>query len=111
MGVGASVAGNPFAYASFLAAIDHHLEPLQAVLIGDPASTGIHALRRSVLDLPAAQPVIQYVSPGESLPPRHPAHGKEQKEGRPTLYLCRGTRCAAPVTEPADAASVFAGLG
>jgi hypothetical protein len=107
---GASVAGNPFAYASFLAAIDHHLDPLQAVLIGDPASAEIRSLRRSVLGLPAVQPVIQYTSPGESLPPHHPAHGKEQKQGRPTLYLCKGTRCAAPVTEPAEAASAFAGL-
>jgi uncharacterized protein YyaL (SSP411 family) len=107
---GAAAAGNPFAYASFLAAIAHHLDPLQAVLIGDPASARIRALRSSVLSLPAVQPVIRYVSPGERLPSRHPAYGKEQTQGLPTLYLCRGSRCAAPVTEPADAASAFAGL-
>jgi uncharacterized protein len=107
---GSSVAGNPFAHASFLAAIHYQLDPLQAVLIGDPASPGARALRRAVLRLPAVQPVIQYVSPGESLPPHHPAYAKEPKQGLPTLYLCRGTRCAASVTEPADAASAFASL-
>jgi uncharacterized protein YyaL (SSP411 family) len=107
---GASIGGNPFAYASFLAAIDHFLDPLQAVVIGDPASPRLQALRRAVLSLPTVQPVIRYVSPGESLPAHHPAHGKEQKEGLPTLYLCRGTRCAAPVTEPAEAAAAFNGL-
>ena len=107
---GPSIAGNPFAYASFLAAIDQHLDPLQAVLLGEPASPGVQALRRAVLSLPAVQPVILYVSPGENLPTHHPAYAKEQKLGLPTLYLCRGTRCAAPVTAPAQAAAAFASL-
>jgi uncharacterized protein len=107
---GTAAPGNPFAYASFLAAIDQHLGSLQAVLIGDPTSSEIRALRQAVLTLPTVQPVIQYVQPKDNLPAHHPAHAKEQKQGLPTLYLCRDTRCAAPVTEPAEAAAAFASL-
>jgi uncharacterized protein len=107
---GAAASGNPFAYASFLASVDYDLEPLQAAIVGDARSDQARELRNSVLHLRAVQPIIQYVSAGEQLPVAHPAHGKEMKQDRPTLYLCRGTRCAAPVTAPEDVDEVFRSL-
>ncbi|HEY7764698.1 MAG TPA: thioredoxin domain-containing protein [Aestuariivirgaceae bacterium] len=107
---GAQAGGNPFAYASFLAAVDQDFEPLQAVIVGDSRSHAAPALRAAVLHLPAVQPIIQYVSAGSRLPAGHPAHGKEMKEDRPTLYLCRGTRCAAPVTAEEEVEAAFRNL-
>jgi uncharacterized protein len=60
--------------------------------------------------LPVVQPIVQFIAPQELLPAYHPATGKSQLNGRPTLYLCRGTRCAAPVTEPAQAGYAFSSL-
>jgi hypothetical protein len=60
--------------------------------------------------LPAYEPIVQVVEPNRALPDQHPAHGKKQLAERPTLYLCRGARCAQPVTEPADARSAFDSL-
>jgi hypothetical protein len=53
---------------------------------------------------------VQFIEPQNALPAHHPAHGKSQLGGRPTLYLCRGTRCASPVIEPAQAQSAFESL-
>lgn len=108
---GSAVSGNPFAYASFLAAMDFYFEPLQAVIIGNPNARRERTLRRAVLRLPSAQPVIQYINAKEELPPHHPAHGKKQAEGKATLYLCRGTRCAPPVSDASQATAAFQSLG
>jgi uncharacterized protein YyaL (SSP411 family) len=108
---GSLAQGNPFAYASFLAALHLFFNPLQAVIIGDPKGSSETELRRSVLRLPSAQTMIQYFAPDEELPYLHPAHGKKQLMDRPTLYLCRGTRCALPVTEAAETSAAFESIG
>jgi uncharacterized protein YyaL (SSP411 family) len=107
---GSAVGSNPFAHASFLSAIDYYFDPLQAVIIGDARAPQVRDLRRAVLALPAIQPIIQYHVSGAQLPPHHPAHGKAQKDGKPTLYLCRGTRCALPVISAVEAAAAFHSL-
>jgi uncharacterized protein YyaL (SSP411 family) len=107
---GSSVGGNPFAHASFLSAIDYYLDPLQAVIIGDARAPQEKELRRAVLALPTIQPIIQYLATDAELPSHHPAYGKKQKDGQPTLYLCRGMRCALPVTAAAEAAAAFHSL-
>jgi uncharacterized protein len=107
---GSSAAANPFAYATFLSAAAAHLDPVQAVIIGAPQGRVEQALLRAVTALPVIQPIVQFIAPDESLPAYHPAAGKSQLDGRPTLYLCRGTRCAVPVTEAAQAGYAFASL-
>jgi uncharacterized protein YyaL (SSP411 family) len=107
---GSSAAANPFAYATFLSAAAAHLDPVQAVIIGTPRGSAERALLRAVTALPVVQPIVQFIEPDKSLPPHHPALGKSQLNGRPTLYLCRGTRCAPPVTEPAQVGHAFASL-
>jgi hypothetical protein len=108
---GSSAAANPFAHGLLLAALDFYFDPLQAVIIGDPNARSEQELRRAVLALPFPRAVIQYLSPDADLPPRHPAHGKRQEKGRATLYLCRGTRCALPVTEASEAAAALRSIG
>jgi hypothetical protein len=108
---GSSAAANPFAHGLLLAALDFYFDPLQAIIIGDPKARSEQELRRAVLALPFPRAVIQYLSPDADLPPRHPAHGKRQEKGRATLYLCRGTRCALPVTEASEAAAALRSIG
>jgi uncharacterized protein YyaL (SSP411 family) len=107
---GAAAVANPFAHATFLSAIAANLDTVQAVIIGSPVGARERALYRSVMALPAYEPIVQVVEPNRALPDQHPAHGKKQLAERPTLYLCRGARCAQPVTEPADARSAFDSL-
>ena len=40
---------------------------------------------------------LVYVEDTDSLPQDHPARGKQQVDGQPTLYICVGTRCSLPV--------------
>ena len=40
------------------------------------------------------------LEPGASLPESHPAFGKDAVEGKSTAYVCRGTTCSLPITEP-----------
>jgi uncharacterized protein len=107
---GSSAAANPFGHATFLSAAAAHLDPVQAVIIGIPQGRAERALLRAVTALPVVRPIVQFIAPDELLPAHHPATGKSQLKGRPTLYLCRGTRCAAPVTEPAQAGQALASL-
>ncbi len=92
------------AHASFLSGFDHHTNPVQAVLVGDPESEGIKALRAAVLkDRPA---LLVYTADATALPETHIAQGKNMIDGKPTLYLCTGQTCSLPITDPADVASV-----
>jgi len=52
--------------------------------------------------------VISVIAADHTLPAHHPAHGKTQSDGRPTLYICREMTCSAPVTEPSDIAGLLA---
>jgi uncharacterized protein len=107
---GSSAAANPFGHATFLSAAAAHLDPVQAVIIGIPQGRAERALLRAVTALPVVRPIVQFIAPDELLPAHHPATGKSQLKGLPTLYLCRGTRCAAPVTEPAQVGLALASL-
>jgi uncharacterized protein YyaL (SSP411 family) len=46
--------------------------------------------------------VVTLLTPGESLPDIHPAREKGPVEGRPTAYVCVGSTCSLPVTDPED---------
>ncbi len=105
----AAISGNPFAHASFITAFDQHIDALQAVLVGDPASPEVALLRQAVLDHQAPLPVLLYVSSPGTLDPDHPVYGK-QASGSAVLFLCRGSRCALPVRKAADVAAAYASL-
>ena len=82
--------------AGFLAA------PLQAAVVGargDAATEGLLRTLATSASLPNL--VLQIVAPGADLPAGHPAQGKGQVGGKPTVYLCEGPVCSAPLTDPA----------
>ncbi|HKQ95951.1 MAG TPA: thioredoxin domain-containing protein, partial [Aestuariivirgaceae bacterium] len=107
---GSPAASNPFAYATLLNSFDDHLNRVDAVIVGGDGAVDGSALRRAVHELPAFDPAVAVLEPGERVHAGHPAHGKVAREGQATAYLCRGTRCSLPVVEPADLAAAFAAL-
>jgi uncharacterized protein YyaL (SSP411 family) len=76
-----------------------------ALIVGDPKApdTGALALRARRV-LPPEDAVV-LVSPGAAAPrgidPRW-LEGREPLDGKATAYVCRGTQCSLPVTNPDD---------
>jgi uncharacterized protein YyaL (SSP411 family) len=101
---------NPYQHASFLNACDDILHLSQIVLAGDPAADSTRALRHAALVATAPAKLVLYAEDGMSADSNHPAAGKAPLAGRPTLYLCQGTRCSLPITETQAIADALAKL-
>ena len=61
----------------------------------DTRALVLAALRSGPLDR-----VLSRITPGAALPPGHPAAGKGLVDGRPAAYVCVGTVCGLPITDP-----------
>jgi uncharacterized protein len=81
----------------------------QIVIIGMPGDPDREALLDVVRRACVPNRVLTLLPPGAQLPAGHPAHGKDQREGRATAYLCRDMTCSAPITWAADFASALEG--
>ena len=73
---------------------------VEVVLVGDPAALATEALRRAVYARSLPNKIVRRLPPDIQLPPGHPASGKGLVDGQPTLYVCHGMSCEAPVTDP-----------
>jgi len=102
------VRANPLGHASFVNAFEQFTGPIDAIIIGDPAGTAVGDLTRALATFGEPDMVISVIAADHTLPAHHPAHGKTQSDGRPTLYICREMTCSAPVTEPSDIAGLLA---
>jgi uncharacterized protein YyaL (SSP411 family) len=91
---------NFFPLATFLNAVDYHLNCRQIVLIGARDAGDTAALLQVIHDQPLPWRLLQVVAPDAALPPHHPAAGKKRIENRATAYICRGQTCGLPITEP-----------
>ena len=90
---------NVFGTASLLNALDTRLAPVAVVLVA-PAGASL-APMRSVLAAATDLRIVAFVTEStDRLPRDHPARGKPALAGTPTAYVCRGTTCSLPVTEP-----------
>jgi hypothetical protein len=74
----------------------------QLVIVGPPDSPAVGALLHAGYESSAPDRLLTVVDPQSALPPGHPAHGKGQVDGKPTVYLCRGTTCSLPITDPTE---------
>ncbi len=82
---------------SFLNACDMLWNAVQIVICGESDE-----LQRAIYDQPVPNRVVQKIAPGTELPSNHPATGKGLVEEKPTVYVCEGPTCSAPITD-ADA--------
>jgi uncharacterized protein YyaL (SSP411 family) len=92
--------GNPVAFASLLNANETLKQPIQVVIIGDRKEPATQELLEAVHQTSLPTLVLSVIPEASGLPASHPAFGKERKDGRATAYVCRGTTCSAPVTDP-----------
>ena len=90
---------NFFPLATFLNAVDYHLNCLQIVLVGRRDEAGAAALLKIIQEQSLPTKLLQVVAPSARLPAQHPAAGKGQVDGRATIYICRGQTCGLPVTD------------
>ena len=72
------------------------------VIIGERDDPATVKLRRAVFDAGLAGRIVVQLEPGADLPDAHPAKGKDQVDGQPTAYVCKGPVCSLPVTEAKD---------
>jgi uncharacterized protein YyaL (SSP411 family) len=98
--------------AAYARAVDLLLEPPPEVrIVGDPSRPETAALHAAALALPVAARSVQILHPSRdaarlkalTLPaePSSPSDGQEA-----VAYVCHGTRCSAPVSNPSDLLAV-----
>ena len=91
-------AASVFGKAGLFNAFDQRLSGTQIVLVepeGRPSAPWRDALRRA---LPEAGTLL-IVADGDDLPAGHPAFGTISVGGAPTVYVCRGNTCSAPISD------------
>ena len=100
------IAQNIIGTTSTQAGLDSRQRARLAIVTGNGAKAD--ALKRAVLA--EGDPALLLIAPQDlsGLPAGHPAHGKAGSGSAPALYLCDTSSCHAPVTSPADAASLLA---
>jgi len=101
-------ARNPVVHATLLAGGAQLVRPVQIVLLGDPAEPALTSLRHAALAAAVPDGVVLTVRPGSRLPDGHPAAGKAETGGRPTVYICPGQTCWLPITDAEALASALA---
>jgi hypothetical protein len=88
-------------HATLLLAAALLAEPTQIVVVGEPATPGYAELLRAAAGAAVPGRILRPLPPGAELPPGHPAAGKHLAGGVATAYVCSGTACDPPVTDPA----------
>ena len=87
------------------------VEPLHAVIVGPPELPATAALRDRLRKTCLPYRVIQGLEPerNETLREGRPElAAMTMVQGRPTVYLCQGTQCRAPINDPDRLAAVLA---
>ncbi|MHA1538754.1 MAG: thioredoxin domain-containing protein [Alphaproteobacteria bacterium] len=92
---------NIFSHATLLNNCEFLQDALQVVLCGGEAeSFERKAMRQAVLRYSLPNRVLLHIATGAGLPSSHPAHGKEPKGNKLTAFICRGTTCSLPLSDP-----------
>ncbi len=94
--------------SSLLNGFDFLLSPLQITVIRPEQDPRAAPLFRAIYDKSLPNRLVSVHKPDEELPKQHPAHGKGMIEGKPTVYVCLGSVCSAPITDPKALEQVLA---
>jgi uncharacterized protein YyaL (SSP411 family) len=103
----ASLARNQVAHTGMLASAVDLLAPQQVVIVGQsgaPDTSSLVAVLRR-LSLPGC--VEQVIEPDAPMPASPALAGKKSVGGKATAYVCSGTQCSAPITEPGELRGVL----
>ncbi|MDH3738195.1 MAG: thioredoxin domain-containing protein [Alphaproteobacteria bacterium] len=93
-------AKNPYSYVTLINAAQFLAEATQMIVIGDRENAGTRALLAARNRVSAPSSVVSVIASSDDLSPGHPAAGKTMIDGQPTAYVCHGTVCSAPLTDP-----------
>ncbi|MDD9877714.1 MAG: thioredoxin domain-containing protein [Magnetovibrio sp.] len=86
------------------------LQSAVQVVIAGPAGDAADAMAAAALRGAPTTRLILRVGPEDALPADHPAAGKGAVDGRPTAYVCVGTRCTLPMTDLGELEEHLRGL-
>jgi hypothetical protein len=101
-------ARNPFAYATYIQALEFHFEgPVEVIVVGERDTVETEALWAAASAPYLPHRVVVSVSPRDPDPPA-PARERGTVNGRATAYVCRNATCSAPVTDPAELRALLA---
>ena len=81
---------------------------VQVSVIGEHKNDETQALTQTYFESPVPTGVLQVVEPSADLPESHPASGKSQINGQATAYVCVGTSCSLPITDPVSLRAALA---
>jgi len=73
------------------------------VVVGAPAAAESLALAARARCVLGPEDAVLVCAPDATLPDRIDPFwlaGRETRQGRPTAYVCRGTACSLPITDP-----------
>jgi hypothetical protein len=99
-----------YAHTTFLNGFEDLVATVQCVVIGERGEAGTDRLIAALSQQPIPARALSVLADTSCLPAGHPAAGKTRIDGMPTLYVCKGTRCSLPITDPDDDASIRAAL-
>ena len=105
---GGEVRRHLFSHATLLNAAELLAKAVQIVIIGTRGEADTEALLRAVFAANLPNRILSIVSPGTTLPQGHPASGKQQAQGRATVYVCEGPVCSLPLVDPPTLAADLA---
>jgi len=94
----AAALDSPFACPSVLSGLLNLVDPISIVAAHQPSpDLLLAALETTGLDVS-----VLHVSAADVLPPQHPVSGTITPFAEPSIYICRGHVCAAPVANSKD---------
>ncbi|QIB34033.1 thioredoxin domain-containing protein [Ancylobacter pratisalsi] len=96
-----------YSHAGLLNALDTRLRTTEIVIVGPAEDEAAAALYDAARRLPRAGLIIQRVRDPDALAEQHPARLKTQASHSAAAFLCVGSVCSLPVTDPNQLAAQF----
>jgi uncharacterized protein YyaL (SSP411 family) len=91
---------NFFSLSTLLNGNELLLSAEQIVLVGAKDDSEFIQMSDIIRSISLPNRVLSIVTPGTALPADNPAASKAGTESQATAYICRGTICSAPITDP-----------
>ncbi|MGE0254753.1 MAG: thioredoxin domain-containing protein [Alphaproteobacteria bacterium] len=101
------IARSPLGCATLLLAHDWLQYPLQVVIAGSSSDPAWHSLVTTARQAPLPAALVLTVTDAATLPPDHPAAGKQHAEGA-AAFVCRGPTCSLPLRDATALAAALA---
>jgi uncharacterized protein YyaL (SSP411 family) len=106
----ASLARNQIAHTGLFAGSIDLLAPQQVVIVGNSDAADTKRLVATLRSLSLPGCIEQVIEPDASMPLSPALAAKKPLGGKATAYVCSGTQCSAPLTEPEELRDALAAI-